>query len=47
MAVEVVAHLLGHTSISTTTNAYAHLQIEDARRALVTSGWLTDQDEPR
>ena len=47
VAVEVVAHLLGPTSIATTTGAYAHQKIEDARRALVTAGWLTDQDEPR
>jgi integrase len=45
--VEVVQHLLGHTSIATTTDAYAHLTIEDARRALVTAGWLTEQDAPR
>ena len=47
VAVEVVAHLLGHASIATTSDAYAHLKIEDARRALVAAGWLTDQDEPR
>ncbi|GAB7065764.1 site-specific integrase [Mycolicibacterium hodleri] len=45
--VEVVQHLLGHASIATTTDAYAHLKVEDARRALVTAGWLTDRDEPR
>ena len=43
--VEVVQHLSGHASIATTTDA--HLKIEDARRALVTAGWLTDQDAPR
>jgi integrase/recombinase XerD len=47
VAVEVVAHLLGHASIATTSDAYAHLKIEDARRALVAAGWLADQDEPR
>jgi integrase/recombinase XerD len=47
VAVEVVAHLLGHASIATTSDAYAHLKIEDARRALVAAGWLTDQDKPR
>jgi len=45
--VEVVQHLLGHASIATTTDAYAHLKVEDARRALVTAGWLTGRDEPR
>jgi integrase/recombinase XerD len=45
--VEVVQHLLGHASIATTTDAYAHLKVEDARRALVAAGWLTDRDEPR
>ena len=44
---EVVAHLLGHASIATTSDAYSHLKIEDARRALVAAGWLADQDEPR
>jgi integrase/recombinase XerD len=45
--VEVVQHLLGHASIATTTDAYAHLKVEDARRALVIAGWLTEQDAPR
>ena len=44
VAVEVVAKLLGHASIATTSDAYAHLKIEDARRALVAAGWLADQD---
>ncbi|MBV8350470.1 MAG: site-specific integrase [Mycolicibacterium sp.] len=43
--VEVVAHLLGHASIATTGDAYAHLKVEDARRALVAAGWLADRDE--
>jgi integrase len=47
VAVEVVAHLLGHASVATTSEAYAHLKIEDARRALVAAGWLADQDDPR
>ena len=45
--VEVVPHLLGHASIATTSDAYAHLKVEDARRALVAAGWLADQDGPR
>lgn len=47
VAVEVLAHLLGHSSIATTGDAYAHLKVEDARRALVAAGWLADQDGPR
>jgi integrase/recombinase XerD len=46
VAVEVVQHLLGHASIATTSDAYAHLKVEDARRALVAVRWLTDQDGP-
>ena len=42
--VEVVQHLLGHASIATTSDAYAHLKVEDARRALVAAGWLADRD---
>lgn len=42
--VEVVAQLLGHASIATTSDAYAHLKVEDARRALVAAGWLADRD---
>ena len=41
--VEVVAHLMGHASIATTSDAYAHLRVEDARRALVAAGWLSDR----
>lgn len=40
VAVEVVQRLLGHASIATTSDAYAHLTIEDTRRALVAAGWL-------
>jgi integrase len=45
--VEVVQRLLGHASIATTSDTYAHLKIEDARRALVDVGWLSEQDIPR
>jgi integrase len=34
--------LLGHASTSTTIDTYSHLDIEDARRALVTAGVLAD-----
>ena len=42
VAVEVVQHLLGHASISTTVDTYSHLGVEDARRALVAAGVLTE-----
>jgi integrase len=41
---EVVATLLGHASVATTTAIYGHLSIEDARRALVAAGWLTGEE---
>jgi len=47
VAVEVVQHLLGHASIATTSDAYAHLKVEDARRALVAAGWFAGRDEPQ
>lgn len=43
--VEVVQRLLGHASIATTSDAYAHLKVEDARRALVAVGWLPEKEE--
>lgn len=42
VAVEVVQHLLGHASITTTVDTYSHLGIEDARRALVAAGVLAE-----
>jgi integrase/recombinase XerD len=42
VAVEVVQHLLGHASVSTTVDTYSHLGIEDARRALVAAGVLAE-----
>lgn len=45
--VEVVQRLLGHASIATTGDTYAHLEIEDARRALVHAGWLADRETQR
>ena len=46
-AAEVVQHLLGHASISTTIDTYSHLGIEDARRALVAAGLLDAQAKGR
>ena len=37
---EVVQHLLGHASISTTIDTYSHLGMQDARRDLVAAGVL-------
>jgi integrase len=42
----IVAHLLGHASVQTTLGTYGHLSVEDARRALVAAGWLTESLEP-
>ncbi|UIJ59698.1 site-specific integrase [Amycolatopsis acidiphila] len=40
VAAEIVQHLLGHASISTTVDTYSHLGVEDARRALAAAGFL-------
>jgi site-specific recombinase XerD len=45
VAVEVVQKLLGHASIATTSDTYAHLSVEDTRQALVAAGWLTAREE--
>nr|WP_255285634.1 tyrosine-type recombinase/integrase [Nocardia pseudobrasiliensis] len=37
---EIVAKLLGHSSISVTIDTYSHLGIEDARRTLTAAGFL-------
>ncbi|MFE3654131.1 site-specific integrase [Streptomyces sp. NPDC059152] len=42
VAAEIVQHLLGHASISTTVDTYSHLGIEDARHALAAAGFLGD-----
>ncbi|MGH3584853.1 MAG: site-specific integrase [Pseudonocardia sp.] len=46
VAPEIVQHLLGHASISTTVDTYSHLGIEDARRALVAAGFLDQPATP-
>ncbi|MGW7576973.1 tyrosine-type recombinase/integrase [Streptomyces sp. NPDC054765] len=38
--VEVVSKLLGHVSLTTTTETYGHLTAEDARKALEAVGWF-------
>lgn len=40
VSAEVVRVLLGHASVSTTIGTYAHLTVDDARRALVQAGML-------
>ncbi|MEV4478026.1 tyrosine-type recombinase/integrase [Nonomuraea sp. NPDC049504] len=42
--IEVVANLLGHVSVTTTTSIYGHLTAEDARRTLQAAGWFTDRE---
>jgi integrase/recombinase XerD len=42
--VEVVAELLGHASVATTTSIYGHLSVEDARKALAAAGWFTGDE---
>lgn len=43
----IVAHLLGHASVQTTLGIYGHLTVEDARRALIAAGWLTESHNPQ
>ena len=38
----MVSKLLGHASVTTTSQTYSHLEVEDARRALTRAGWFTD-----
>jgi integrase/recombinase XerD len=47
VAVEVVSKLLGHASIGTTGDTYAHLSVEDARRALLDAGVFDGNGESR
>lgn len=37
---EIVQYLMGHSSVATTSDTYAHLKAEDARRALEATGWF-------
>jgi site-specific recombinase XerD len=43
IGIEVVARLLGHSSVATTSSTYGHLTVEDARRVLEQAGWFTDK----
>ena len=40
VAVEIVQALLGHSSVTTTSETYAHIKVEDARAALDRVGWF-------
>ena len=42
VGIEVVAHLLGHANVATTSAIYGHLTVEDARRVMEQAGWFTD-----
>jgi integrase/recombinase XerD len=42
--IEVVSKLLGHSSIQVTLDSYAHLNVEDHRRALVEAGVMEEMD---
>jgi integrase/recombinase XerD len=41
--IEVVSKLLGHASLTTTVNTYAHISSDDARRALADAGWFASR----
>ncbi len=41
----IVAHLLGHASIQTTLGTYGHLNVDDARRALIAAGWFAQDSD--
>lgn len=47
VAVEVVQTLLGHSSVVTTSQTYAHIEVEDARAALERVGWFDRQETIR
>jgi integrase/recombinase XerD len=42
--VEVVSHLLGHSSVTVTLAVYGHLTAADARAALEKAGWFTGRE---
>jgi len=43
IGIEVVAPLLGHSAVVTTSSTYGHLTVEDARRVMEQAGWFTDK----
>lgn len=43
VSLEVVSKLLGHASVTTTSDIYGHLTPQDARRALEAAGWFNSQ----
>src|SRR5699024_994345 len=44
VSIEVVSHLLGHASVTTTQTVYGHLSVADARVALQAAGWFTGKE---
>ncbi len=44
VSIEVVSKLLGHSSVTTTSAAYGHLTVKDARAALEKAGWFTGKE---
>ena len=41
----MVSKLLGHASVATTADIYAHLDVENTRRALIEAGQLPAEAE--
>lgn len=44
---EIVQKLLGHASVTTTVDTYAHLELRHIRSALESAGWITTADGAR
>jgi integrase len=42
--VEIVQALLGHSSVTTTSETYAHIKVEDSRAALDRVGWFHQRE---
>ena len=43
IGIEVVARMLGHASVATTSVIYGHLSVEDARKVMEQAGWFADK----
>jgi site-specific recombinase XerD len=42
IGIAVVAQLLGHAHVATTSAIYGHLTVDDARRVMEQAGWFID-----